>query len=248
MRVIVDSLAINYEDSGEGPVVLMLHGWGDSLHSFDLLIPELPQYRLVRVDLPGFGESEIPAGTWDVTAYAHLVAHFCTKLSIVPKYVVGHSFGGRILIKSAANGIFPMQKIVFVASAGVADRVTANNRIFMAIAKIGKVLLTPFPHAWYLKLRKELYRVTGGDYVSTGVLRDTFIKVINENLSQDAISIRTPALLIWGEDDLVTPTAEGKKLHKLIPDSRLEIFKDAGHFVHKQKHQEVGALLRQFFV
>lgn len=248
MKVIVDSLAVNYEDSGDGPIVLMLHGWGDSLRSFDPLLLKLSGYRFVRIDLPGFGQSEMPDGTWDVTKYANFVAHFCNKLSITPRFVVGHSFGGRILIRGVSGGIITAEKIAFIASAGVADRVTTNNWIFMAIAKIGKVLLKPFPMSWYLQLRRELYRVTGGDYISTGVLRDTFIKVINEDLSKDASRLKVPVLLIWGEDDLVTPLAEGKKLQRLIPSATLKTFREAGHFVHHQKRDEVAELIQTFFI
>ncbi len=248
MKSIVAGIATEYEIDGHGPVVLMLHGWGDSLHAFDLLAAKLQGYQIVRLDLPGFGQSELPRGTWGVGDYARFVKEFCDKHHISPKYVVGHSFGGRILIKSLANELFSPIKLVLIGSAGVADREVVQNTVFMYIAKIGKIILKAFPNNWYLRLRRELYRVIGGDYVSVGALKETFIKVIQEDLSKDAQRIRIPTLLVWGEDDFVTPLAEGRKLNRLIQDSQLETFRQAGHFVHQQKASDVAALIRHFFV
>src|SRR5207302_866157 len=110
--------------------------------------------------------------------YVRFVAEFCAKIEVKPQYFLGHSFGGRILMKGLSNGILSAQKLILIGSAGVADRPTVRNNGFMAVAKIGKLILKPFPQRWYLNLRKELYRVTGGDYVSAGALKETFINVI----------------------------------------------------------------------
>jgi len=248
MKVIVKGLATEYEDEGSGPVLLMLHGWGDSLRSFNTLVHRLGGYRIVRLDLPGFGGTELPRGEWDVGDYARFVQEFCTKLSVAPQFLLGHSLGGRISIKGLARGIFTAEKLVLIASAGVADRPTVQNNAFMALAKVGKLMLKPFPRSWYLNLRRELYKVTGGDYVSAGALSETFVNVINEDLSKDAGEVHTPTLLIWGEDDLVTPVSEGKKLKTLIKGSELQILHGAGHFVHQQKTDEVAKLIRDFLV
>jgi pimeloyl-ACP methyl ester carboxylesterase len=248
MKVIVKGLATEYSDEGSGPVLLMLHGWGDSLHSFDSLVHHLGGYRIIRLDLPGFGNTELPRGEWDVGDYARFVAEFCSKLALQPQYLLGHSFGGRIIVKGMSNSILSAQKLTLIGSAGVADRPTVQNKAFMAIAKMGKLMLKPFPKSWYLNLRRELYKVTGGDYVSAGALSETFVNVINEDLSKDAPQISAPTLLIWGEDDLVTPVSEGKKLKHLIPNSELYVLPGAGHFVHQQKTDEVTVLIKKFFV
>ena len=248
MKVIVKGLATEYSDEGSGPTILMLHGWGDSLHSFDALVQCLGEYRVVRLDLPGFGHTELPRGNWDVGDYARFVAEFCEKIAIKPEFALGHSFGGRVLIKSIANNILLPKKLVLVASAGVADREKLQNNAFAYVAKVGKLFLKPFPRSWYLNLRRELYKVSGGDYVSAGALSETFIKVIQEDLSRNASQITIPTLLVWGEDDIVTPLPEGKKLNHLIRDSHIKIFPGAGHFVHKEKSEDVAALIKEFFV
>jgi pimeloyl-ACP methyl ester carboxylesterase len=248
MKSIVSGLATEHSDKGLGPVILMLHGWGDSLHSFDILAEKLQGYQIVRLDLPGFGGSELPIGVWTVEDYARFIKEFCKKLHIEPQYMIGHSLGGRILIKAVASGLLNPRKLILVGSAGVADRQTVRNSAFMVLAKVGKLLLKPFPKSWYLRLRRELYRVTGGDYISTGALKETFLKVINEDLSETARQVSIPTLLIWGEDDIVTPVSEGKKLHSLIPNSELRVLIGAGHFVHQQKADDVAELIRKFFI
>ena len=249
MKVIVDGLGTEYWDEGSGEVVLMLHGWGDSLHSFDELVERLKgDYRIIRVDFPGFGKSELPKGIWDVAKYTRFVSDFCKKEGIEPVYIIGHSFGGRILVKGLSSGTLTARKAVLMGSAGVADRKTLRNDTFILISKIGKLLLRPFPRVWYLRLRKELYRVTGGDYISAGALSDTFVRVINEDLSRDAALVSIPTLLIWGEDDLVTPISEGKKLKRLIRESELHVLTHSGHFVHQQRPDDVARLIKEFCV
>jgi pimeloyl-ACP methyl ester carboxylesterase len=248
MKSIVAGLATEHAENGIGPVVLMLHGWGDSLHSFDALVQKLPGFRIVRLDMPGFGNTELPKDTWTVEQYAKFVAEFCKKTGVQPEYVIGHSFGGRVIIKAVSQRFLEPKKIVFIASAGVADRQNVHNMAFTAGAKIGKALLKPFPKSLYLRLRKELYRVTGGDYISAGALQETFLAVIKEDLSSDAAHIDRPALLVWGEDDIVTPVEEGKKIHRLIKGSELKVLSGAGHFVHQQKADEVAKLIQEFFI
>jgi len=246
MEVIVDDLATEYRDEGTGPVVLMLHGWGNTLQYFDELAAQLHGLRMVRLDLPGFGQSETPRDVWSVESYAQFVARFCEKIGIVPDLLVGHSLGGRIVTKAVSRGILNPRKMVLIASAGVAKRKTPRNLLYAAIAKAGKVILMPFPRTWYLSARSFLYRQTGSDYLTTGALSKTFQRVILEDLSADASHIGLPALIVWGERDLITPLAEGKKLHALIKNSQLLVVPHAGHFVHREYPQEVARAIEAF--
>src|SRR4051812_20826260 len=95
MKVIVEGLATEYLDEGEGQTILMLHGWSDTIHTFDPILRHITKYRIIRVDLPGFGGSERPTSTWGVEEYARFVLAFCKKLECEPDVIMGHSFGGR---------------------------------------------------------------------------------------------------------------------------------------------------------
>lgn len=248
MKIIVDNLAVEYDDQGQGPSILMLHGWKDSLHSFDPLLPELiKQFRVVRPDLPGFGGSEAPKAVWDLEKYVQFIENFTEKLGVSPGVVVGHSMGGRICIKGLSTGQFKMKKVVLIASAGVANRKTLRNRFFNLVAKIGKVVsyIPPFIF-WREGLRKALYRKAGSDFLNAGQLKDTFLKIINEDLSESSRLINSQTLLVWGEKDTETPLTEAKKLSQLIPNSKLITIKEAGHFVHREMPEQVAQIITDF--
>lgn len=246
MKAVVQDLVVEYTEEGEGPMMLMLHGWGNTMHYFQELNRELPGFRKVMLNLPGFGGSERPRTPWTVEMYARFVKDFCSKLDIQPDILVGHSFGGRIITKGIARNILSAEKLVLVGSAGVARRKTVRNLLYAAFAKIGRVVLYPFPSSVYDKMRALIYAKSGSDYLTMRDMSDTFLLMIREDLSADASQIHTPTLLVWGEGDVVTPVSEGKRLNRLIQDSKLVVIPGAGHFVHREKPVEVAAALRAF--
>ena len=66
----VNGLKINYEEKGEGDLIVLLHGWGSNITLFANLIDLLSKkYKVVAMDMPGFGKSEEPKEAWDVSAY-----------------------------------------------------------------------------------------------------------------------------------------------------------------------------------
>jgi pimeloyl-ACP methyl ester carboxylesterase len=247
MKTIVDNLAVEYKDEGQGPVLLMLHGWGNNLSYLDPLVTRLGEFRIIRLDLPGFGSSETPHEPWNIERYARFVTDFCKKIDVIPDFLLGHSFGGRITIKATGAQILHAKKIVLIDAAGVAEPQSVKLLLSATVAKAGKLLLRPFPST-YLRARRFLYEKTGSDYLQTAGLADTFVLTIRENLSTDAGRITAPTLLIWGENDMPTPLSQGKKLHALIRGSKLEVIPKAGHFVYREHPDEVAKLIKEFLV
>lgn len=241
-------MAIEYRDEGSGPVVLLLHGWRDSLHTFDLLALLLsPSHRALRLNLPGFGESEAPRTAWHIDDYAGFVAEFIKKLDINVDVLIGHSLGGRIALKGIASKTLDAQKVVLIASAGIAQRNTFRILFFRALAKIGRLVTAIPPFTFFREaLRRRLYRGLGSDYLSAGPLKETFLNIINEDLSAHAKAITKPVLLIWGSEDAETPLRDGQRLATLIPGAAFEIIPGAGHFVHQEKPGEVVGLIHKF--
>jgi len=248
MKIIVQNIAIEYRDDGAGKVMLFLHGWQDNLHTFDDLASFLSsKNRVIRLDLPGFGKSEIPGKAWDLDDYVQFVGNFIKKLNLQVYVFIGHSFGGRIIIKGLAEKNFQVRKIVLIGSAGITKKSIIRSSIFKIFVKFGG-LITYVPPLifWREKLRKKIYRFIKSDYLGAGALKETFLKIISEDLSNSAKRITIPALLIWGASDTVTPLSDGKQLAKLISSSELKAINRAGHFVHREKPEEVGKLIQEF--
>ena len=248
MKVLVNNLAIEYTDEGRGPVMLLLHGWKDSLHTFDILFPGLStSFRVIRLDLPGFGGSEMSKEPWGTGEYVQFVKAFIDKIGISVNVLVGHSFGGRIVVKGVGIGSLQPRKAVLIGSAGLVKQVATRNQLFKIIAKVGKIALFLFPSGVKEELRQKLYRKVGsGDYISAGALKETFLKITGEDLSLVAQKINVPTLLIWGEKDTETPLSDGKRFQGLIFDSTLKVIKGAGHFVHQERAEDVAALINKF--
>lgn len=248
MKVLVNQSAIEYDVQGEGEPVLLLHGWGRNLHDFDSLARVLStNHKVVRLDLPGFGNSEMIKGN-TILDYVEFVKSFLEKIGVNPKYYVGHSFGGRILLKGLGKEILPTpNKLVLIASAGVRTFDIAKGVLLVA-SKIGRALLYLPPFIFFKSQIERLWRRTlKADYHASGKMKEVFKAAVGEDLRGFAVNIKTPTLLIWGRGDVVTPLKEGQILHSLISNSRIEVFNNAGHFVFKEEESEVNELIKNYF-
>lgn len=247
MKIIVNGLVVNYTNKGSGETVLFLHGWQDNLTSFDELADRLVNKRIIKLDLPGFGGSETPKDTWDISDYAAFVANFLKKLGLTADVVVGHSFGGRIIIKAIAEKEINPSKAVLIASAGIAKNKTLKNRTIKTVAKVGKAITFVPPLIFFKdKIRRKLYTSIGSDYLDSGDMKQIFLRTINEDLSLSAKKISCPVLLIWGAHDNSTPLKDGEKMSQLISDSKLVVVPDTGHFVHRQNPDKVANEIKEF--
>jgi pimeloyl-ACP methyl ester carboxylesterase len=222
---------VRFITGGQGDAVLLLHGWGGSIDSMRPIYDDLVNYYTVyAVDLPGHGQSEAPTSAWGVTEYTNCVVEFMGQLGITKATVIAHSFGGRITIKLAA--LFPqlIDKIVFVDSAGVRPPRGTRYYTRFVLAKTGK-LLAAYCGSLGKAARSWIYaRIGSSDYARAGKLRETFVKVVNEDLTDLLSKINHPTLIIWGENDLDTPLIMGVTMERLIPGATLVVLRDAGHF------------------
>ena len=250
MNKLIRGLATACFVEGDGETVVLLHGWGSNAQSFRTLASSLAaNYRVVSLDFPGFGGSELPPNDWDVNEYALFLQEALEKLKVEnPRALIGHSFGGRVAIKAVARGYIQPEKLILLDSAGVKPGPTLRTQAFKLAAKAGK-LATALPplSAAREKLKGRLHRAAGSsDYLQAGKLKGTFLKVINEDLVPDARKISMPTLLIWGSDDKDTPLEDGKILQAAITGSRLERVEGAGHFSYLDQPEVVAKLIRKF--
>lgn len=250
MKVLINGQLVEYRDEGKGKVVLLLHGWGATLATFDTLAESLRKnYRVVRFDFPGFGGSPKPDDSWDVGAYTALTAQLLEKLKLPPAHaLVGHSFGGRVIIKGFAGKQLHAERVVLLGAAGPKPAVTVKKVLFLVTAKVGKAL-TALPGIKQLRpyLQEKLYGVAGSrDYLDAKGLRPIFQNTIREDLLPLVRAINVPTLMIWGEHDNEVPVDDARRMQKLIKRAKLVVVPDAGHFVHNDTPKEVTTMIKDF--
>jgi pimeloyl-ACP methyl ester carboxylesterase len=141
----VNGLKINYEEKGEGELIVLLHGWGSNITLFANLIDLLSKkYKVVAMDMPGFGKSEEPKEVWDVSSYVQFVIDFLKDYDAKEVMLLGHSFGGRVIIKMHSRNDLPFKvtKVILVDSAGImppkSNKKTWRTRYY----KMGKTVLS----------------------------------------------------------------------------------------------------------
>lgn len=243
-QIVINDNLISYSQTGEGErAVIFLHGWRSNKEVWNQVIQRIRELeneriRIYSIDLPGFGGSSAPKTAWCVGDYAEIVKGYIEKLELKNVIIVGHSFGGRIGIKLAANpypasghplpeGEGKLKGLILVDAAGFA--MNANKKtIISAAAKLTKPFFKP---KFMQGLRKKIYQKIGAeDYLATPELQQTYVKVISEDLTEDLKKITLPTLIITGENDKETPIEFGRKMNSLIPNSEFQILKNAGHY------------------
>ena len=247
----LNGLRINYICEGEGALVLLLHGWGANIDLFADTIALLSQkYRVLALDLPGHGQSQEPPKAWDVDAYVDFVLDFLKDYEFDSITLLGHSFGGRVIIKLCARALpFTVEKVILVDSAGVKPEKTALRRAKEGVYSAVKHVVSKdkmekvFPH-----LMESMRRRNGSaDYnAASPVMRETLVKVVNEDLCDLMPCVKCPALLIWGTADTATPLSDGQTMEKLMPESALVTFEGAGHFSFLEQPQRFLRVIASF--
>jgi len=248
MQVIVDSQLAHYETHGRGETILLLHGWADSAAGLAGLQKALAKkYKVIALDLPGFGGTQAPDGVWGLDEYAQFVGKFLAKIDATKlKAIVGHSNGGAIAIRGIARGWLQADRLVLLASAGVRGEYEGRTKALRLIAKAGKVLTMPLPRSVRQRLRKKVYTAIGSDMLVAEHLQETFKKIVADDVREDAARLSLPTLLIYGDQDDVTPLRFAEILQDAIKSSKLEILSNVGHFVHKDEPKKVVQLIEGF--
>ena len=239
MNVNIDKLNIYYEEFGDAkdnePVILFLHGWGADHRCFLPIISGIKnKYKTYALDLPGHGESSSLTRSFNVDDYKNVIIKFINLMNIKNIILIGHSYGGRIIIKinSEDNIDFNIEKNILIDSAGIKKNQSTKNKIKIITYKFAKNILNVIPN----KNKKEellnkLKRKFGStDYNNaTPIMRETLVKSVNEDLTPLLKNMRE-TLLIWGENDKDTPLSDAKIMEKEIKNAGLVVLKNTGHF------------------
>ncbi|PIR05136.1 MAG: alpha/beta hydrolase [Candidatus Liptonbacteria bacterium CG11_big_fil_rev_8_21_14_0_20_35_14] len=244
MQKLINNQIISYfKKAGDSsPTLVFLHGWRSEGRVFTQIINNIPKKTIYALDLPGFSVSQSFKDGATLGDYANLVNEFIKSENINEAILIGHSFGGRIAIKLASKNASWIKKIVLVDSAGLQEK-NLKKFIYKIIAKIVK----PFFYIPGLdSLRQTIYKKIGPDYLATPAMQKTFLNIINEDLEPLLKNINQETLIVWGQDDDITPISMAKTLKQNINNAKLEIIENAGHFCFIDQPQKFITILNNF--
>jgi len=247
----INNLRINYKVAGNGPAVLLLHGWGGSSDSWleveEFLVKD--NYLVIAPDLPGFGKSAPPIEPWDVQNYSDFVFSLIKHLEIDSFFLLGHSFGGRIAIKFSNQHAELLKGLILCDAAGIRIAPDLKTKTIIAAAKVGNVFLshrlTAVIKEWARNIFYFLLREK--DYVkANGVMRETIKKALGEDLLSELPNIKTRTLIIWGEADQLVPLKCARVFNEKIIGSRLEVMPKIGHSPHLENPEKLAQIIISF--
>ena len=196
MNITVDGLNIEYTEKGAGIPVLLLHGWNSSFEVYGGIISALcDRCRLVAVNFPGCGGSDTMKEPWTLDDYSDFVLKFMKAVNLDNPIMIGHSHGGRVILKMAATGTVKPPKIVLLDSAGLIPKKSANQKIRAKSFKaIKRVLTLPVikNHSEGL-LDKARKHYGSADYnAAPEGLRKTMVSLVNTDLRNIISNISCP--------------------------------------------------------
>jgi len=265
----VNNIKIHYEESGEGDPVLFIHGFGETLYTWSKLVPVLSKKnRVIAIDLMGFGNSDKPADSslYTLEYQAKLVVQFIKQKNLKNVTLVGHSYGG---------GVTMLATVMLLKDEGIIGKLIIIGGIAykMPIPAFIKLLVIPFFSKFALALIPKQYLIKHmlkAVYYYAEKIEQPFVDAyagpLHKRSAQSALvytarlimpdnlgdytsqyaNIEVPALLLWGDRDVVVPIETGKQLSQDLPAARLEVFHDCGHVPQEEESEKTLALISKF--
>ncbi|WP_292023093.1 alpha/beta fold hydrolase [Maritimibacter sp. UBA3975] len=264
----VDSIRLHYHEAGEGEALVMLHGAGPGASGWSNYwqnVEELSKsYRVILLDQPGYGKTDkvIPENEARSEFSARLLVGLLDQLGIDKAHMVGNSFGGRTSLVMALRYPDRVGRLVMMGPAG------GSLNIFMPEPTEGMKLLHGFfkePGPSREKMRQIVDTFLYNKELATDALVDSRYAVAVEpetrkfyehflstpdkrepELWRELEKIKHRTLLVWGRDDRTNPFEGGLFMLKRMPDARLHVIPQCGHWVQYEKCDEFNAILTSF--
>jgi pimeloyl-ACP methyl ester carboxylesterase len=241
----VDGTSLHFRDEGQGPPIVLVHGTGASLHTWDAWAEAMRTHRrVVRLDLPGFGlTGPDPSGDYRIEQYVERLDHFATRLGLTRFALAGNSLGGDIAWRYAVAHPERVSALILVDAAGY-PRATPPPLVF----RLGKIpvvstLLAHLDPRWLVG--KTLRQTYGDPSRVTPTLVDRYYELALRPGNRAAFAARTsvpyvdhttelrqlhlPTLVLWGRKDALIPVSDGQRFAADIPGAILSIFDELGH-------------------
>ncbi len=229
---------------GSGKPVLILHGWGSQSKKWERIGEFLVSkgFKVIIPDLPGFGKSQSLPLPGDLNDYRDFVAALVNQLRLEKFFLLGHSFGGAVALKYSLKFPENVEKL-FLTSAACIRRSSFKKTLFKILARAMK----PFSFLPFFSLaRRIVYSRYGvkSDYPAySGIMRESYLKIIKQDCTADFSLVHVPTVLIWGSGDQITPLKQGQEMNRKIPGSVMEIIPGANHDLAEKHHQALSDLI-----
>ncbi len=262
VRIMVQQQPVFVQDSGprDAPVIVLLHGFGSSLQTWDEWAPALEKnWRVLRLDIPGFGLSG-PAVNNDYSDAADVarVIALLDQLGLQQVTMAGHSMGGRIAWNLAAAHPERVSRLVLLSPDGFPGPGAQNDNTYDVPPWLG-LMKYSLPR-WVLRmggvapafaddsqltppLMQRYHDMVLAPGVRTAML-ERMRQTRNSDPSARLQSIQVPVLLLWGEKDAFIPVSNAQDYLKAMPQAKLVTLPSVGHVLHEEApHASVQAVL-----
>lgn len=232
--------------------ILLLHGLGGSLERWSKIIPFFSNnYRLIIPDIVGFGYSDKPHVEYSIEFFIKFIENFIQALNIDDLYVIGSSFGGLLALEFAIRFPNKVNKLVLLSPAGMMNRVTPTLNLYISAALYPTFYNVATAYYEMVYDPRSVTEASIRDFINRMSLNNakyafmsTLISLKNNPDLKDRLKINIPTLLIWGKDDQLMPLKYAKDFK--IPNSKLVIFNNCGHYPHVEKVEEFNKTVVQF--
>ena len=233
----VDGYRIHYETEGpaNGPVVVLVHGLGGRAEDWRDLAPFLAKagLRVYLPDLVGYGRSQKPRDfSYSVRDEAKIVVDFLDAVHLKQVDLGGWSMGGAIVQHVAFNHPDRIRRLMLFDSAGLYVLPAWDIKLFTpsTAAELDQLdaLLMPNPPNLPAFLARDILRVS--DH-RAWIIHRALDAMLTGKDATDAMlpQFKMRVLLVWGADDRIIPLSQGDDMHKLLPQSELDVFPGCGH-------------------
>lgn len=217
----------------------MLHGYLSQKESFYYQIKALsPHYRVTAFDFPGMGKSDPPCGAWSVSDYAAHTLRVLDELGIGRFRLLAHSFGGRVALKLLASENCRVQAALLTGCAGILPKRGVSYSFRVRVYRAVKKFAPRFAES----------RFGSSEYRSLSpLMRESYKKIVNEDLSPLLSRIRAPVLYVFGDRDTATPPYMAQILNAGTRGSGLVYMRGLSHFCFCEDPYAFNAVANEFF-
>ena len=237
----VDGININYKLEGTGKPVILLHGWGQNIEMMEFIFNHLKDnFRVLSYDFAGHGRSEEPLEPWGVKEYTDNLSKLIKEFNMDNPILIGHSFGCRVAITYASSN--KVNKMILTGAAGIKPKRGLDYKLRVSTFKTLKKVVNLTGST---KLKESLSNKFGSsDYKNTtGVMRESFVKIVNDDVSDILSDVTCPTLLVWGELDEAVDLSMARIMEEKMKDAALVIFEKDDHFAYYHQWQRFNLVI-----